>query len=370
MPAGCEPPWHALDVASAVDQLSDDADGGPGHADAPVLSGSVIGLPPSAVAEVRRIVGWYLHQAYGRIEGPGRVPYFADRARVGSFAVDLDALRRRDNDELFRLLVLMGMYQSRRDVDIMALQRTMPDRAATALLAPTRLRVLVEHGRCERLRSAADFDTGCDVRRELHRGTATCHHRPRTRCHVKDATLAIRRMGDMGMLPTSAWLHVGPGGLRHWFDEACAATQSPTERARLLAARLATIHRIGRKLAAMYVSALSVPELTPGFAPWQPEIDGSRLVVVDANVGRVIDYLRRDRGQRTYDHMAAWLIAVADKIDLRRFRRHLPARSPRLVQQALYVFRSRSNRADRGDQCATRPCHACPSRACPFASVT
>ena len=251
----------------------------------------------------------------------------------------------------------MGLYQSRRDVDIMALQRTMPVRAATALLAPARLRVLVEQGRCERLR-----DAGCNVRRDFHRGVATCDHRPRTRCHVKDATLAIRRMGDMGMLPTSAWLHVGPGGLRGWFEEACAATASPTERTRRLVGRLAGIHRIGPKLATMYVSALSVPE-TPGFAPWWPEIDGSRLVVVDANGGRVIDHLRRGRGPKTHDRMAAWLIAVADRIELRRFRRALPARSPCLVQQALYVFRSRSNRAERADPCATSSCRACPSRA-------
>lgn len=319
--------------------------------------------------EVRRIVAWYLANAYGELEGPGVVPYFADPARVGPFAVDLDALHARDDRALFQLLVLMGLYQARRDVDIMGIQRGMPARAARALTSTTRLRVLVTEGRCERLRDAADFDAGCDVRRDFHRGTATCHHRPRTRCHVKDATLAIRRMGDMGMLPTSAWLHIGPGGLRRWFDEACTATPSPTERARVLATRLAAIHRIGPKLAAMYVSALSVPELTPGFAPWRPEIDGSRLVVVDANVGRVIDHLRRGRGPRTYDRMAAWLVAVADQIDLRRFRRDLPARSPRLVQQALYVFRSRSNRADRADPCAARPCRACPSRACPFVAV-
>jgi hypothetical protein len=337
-----------------------------------VLPGDVPGSAPprQAVDEVRRIVAWYVSNAYGVVEGPGRRPYFADPDRVGPFAVDLDALRARDDEALFRLLVLMGLYQSRRDVDIMALQRNMPVAAATALLAPRRLRVLVEDSRCERLRTAADFDAGCDVRREFQRGTATCHHRPRTRCHVKDATLAIRRMGDMGMLPTSAWLHIGPGGLRRWVDEACAATPSPTERAHLLSARLAAIHRIGPKLAAMYVSALSVPELTPGFAPWRPEIDGSRLVVVDANVGRVIDRLRRGRGPRTYNGKAAWLTAVADQIDLRRFRGDLPARSPRLVQQALYVFRSRSNRADRVDPCATRPCRACPSRACPFAAVT
>src|SRR5262245_52541136 len=61
-----------------------------------VLRGDVHRPSRAAVAEVRRIVGWYLRQEYGRSEGPGRVPYFADRARVGPFAVDLDALQARD----------------------------------------------------------------------------------------------------------------------------------------------------------------------------------------------------------------------------------------------------------------------------------
>ncbi len=322
---------------------------------------------PRAVAEVAAIVRWYLAHAYGRSEGPRRRPYFADPARVGAFAVDLAALRRRDDAALFQLLVAMGLYQSRRDADIMAIQRGMPTRTARALTSTRRLRVLVDDGRCEHLRAADVFDTRCEVQRDLARGTATCGHRPRTPCHVKAATLAIGRMGDMGMLPTSAWLHVGPGGLRRWFDDACAATPSPTERAALLVERVATIRRIGRKLATMYVSALSVPALTPGFAPWAPEVDGSRLVVVDANVARVIDHLRGGRGPRTYEAMSAWLTAVADRIDLRALRPGLPAHSPRLVQQALYVFRSRSNRAARGDACATRaPCRACPSAVCPF----
>jgi hypothetical protein len=318
------------------------------------------------VDEVRAIVRWYLHHAYGQIEGPGQLPYFADPNRVGRFAVELEELRQRNDAALFRLLVLMGLYQSRRDVDIMSMQRTMPARAVDALASTRRLRLLVAQNRCEHLRTAAAFDSSCDVHRVIARETASCGHRPRSRCHVKDATLAIRRMNDMGMLPTSAWLLVGPKGLGSWFDHACAATSSPTERARLLAARLATIRRIGPKLAAMYVSALSVPELTPGFAPWWPEVDGSRLVVVDANVARLIDHLRRGRGPRTYERMASWLIAVADRIDLRALQGGLPASSPRLVQQALYVFRSRSNRVERRDGCATRPCNSCPSLACPF----
>jgi len=309
---------------------------------------------------------WYVRTIYGRTEGPGCVPFFADPARVGRFAVDLAALRARNDDALFRLLVCMALYQSRRDVDVMTIQRTMTAARVEDLTSPRRLAELVDAGRCVHLRDAEDFDERCDVRRDFAMGSATCTRRPRTPCHVKDATLAIGRMGDMGMLPTSASLHVGVGGLGRWFTEACIASRSPTERARILVVRLATIHRIGPKLASMFVSALSVPELTPGFAPWAPEIDGSRLVVVDANVGRVIDRLRRGRGARTYHHMVSWLEAVADRIDLRRLDRGLPERSPRFVQQALYVFRSASNRRARADACAVTPCGDCPSGTCPF----
>jgi len=318
------------------------------------------------MSEVRRIVAWYLTRVYGTHEGPGRLPYFADPSRVGRFAVDLDAAQARDDDALFRLLVLMGLYQSRRDVDIMTLQRTMPARQVTAMVSLRRLRVLVNTGRCEWLRAAATLDARCDVYRDFDRDLVTCGHRPRTPCHVKNATQAIRRMGDMGKLATSAWLHLGAGGLGRLLKDVCSAAAAPHERAELLVARLATIHRIGPKLAAMYVSALSAPELTPGFAPWCPEVDGSRLVVIDTNVRRVIERLRPAGAPRTYRGMAMWLVAIADRIDLREYRKDLPAKSPRLVQQALYSFRSHSNRVDREDACAASPCPSCPSVACPF----
>ena len=80
-------------------------------------------ISTAVIQEIERVVGWYLETAYGRWEGPGTIPYYADAARIGRFAVDLDALAARDADALFQLLITMGSYQSRRDVDIMAIQR-------------------------------------------------------------------------------------------------------------------------------------------------------------------------------------------------------------------------------------------------------
>jgi hypothetical protein len=317
------------------------------------------------IQEIERVVGWYLATAYGRWEGPGTVPYYADPARIGRFAVDLEALAARDGDALFQLLITMASYQSRRDVDIMAIQRSIRARRAAEMTSPRRLRVLVERSPCAHLRDADVFDRCCDVRRDLVRDRATCGTRPRTPCHVKHATEAIGRMGDLGKTPTSAWLHLGAHGLQRWFLEVCLLVEDPHARARRLVERVATLYRIGVKLASMFVTALSVPEL--GYrAAWAPEVNGSRIVVVDANVGRAIGMWRTDHGPSTYAALEHWLVSAAARVDLSRLRAGLPRHSPRFVQQAVYVFRSRSNRAALGDACATKPCASCPSRVCPF----
>lgn len=57
-------------------------------------------------------------------------------------------------------------------------------------------------------------------------------------------------------------------------------------------------------------------------------------------------------------------------MDLRELRPDLPKYSPRLVQEALYAFCSKSNRLASGDPCGTsqrdRPCEACAPSLCPF----
>jgi hypothetical protein len=260
------------------------------------------------------------------------------------------------------------MYQSRRDVDIMGLQRAMPARTAMALVDTGTLRTMVSTCRCALIADACAFDAGCTVRRDFARDRATCSYHPRTPCHVKEASHAIRRMGDMGKLPTSALLHLREaGGFKGLLADAVARTSDPSARAAWLVARLAAIYRIGIKLASMFVSALSTPELAPGLAPWWPVVDGSRLVVLDANVSRAIDLVAR-RAPRTYMARSAWFRKHASRIDLSRIDRRWPNSSPRLVQQAVYVFRSRSNRAAYGDACEGRgsPCADCIPTICPF----
>ena len=78
--------------------------------------------------------------------------------------------------------------------------------------------------------------------------------------------MAIGRMGDMGKLATSAWLHLRDTG-------GFASARRPGRRDRRIPSAAADVvvhfgsrvHRIGTKLATMCVSALSRP--APGLAP-------------------------------------------------------------------------------------------------------
>ena len=323
---------------------------------------------PTTRAVLDAIVGWYAARVYGRIEGDGVVPFYCDPARVGAFAVEPALLAAGDDRAVFRLFVALAMYQSRRDVDIMAIQRAMPRRAAEAMLAPRRLELAVEASACRQLRAAAIFDGGCSVYRVPAAGVSTCRERPRTACHVKDATAAIGRMGDMGKLATSAWLRLrddGDGGFAGRFARVCAAVAEPAARADALVDDLASFYRVGEKLATFVVSALATPELAPGLTPWHPAVDARHLVVVDANVARITDALR-PRGPRTFGARAAWWRTQAAAIDLRRHRPTWPRTSARLVQQAAYWFGSRSNRDAAGLPCPAPAATGCGIPTCPY----
>ncbi len=344
------------------------------------------------------MVKWYATHVYGRLEGVGQVPFYCDPARVGRFAVAPMALARGDDAAVFGLFVALTMYQSRRDVDIMEKQRVMPVRAAAALVDPQRVHLAVAQSRCEHLRDGSTFDAHCDVRRTFirdgaTRDSATCDHRPRTPCHVKDASVAIGRMGDLGKMATSAWLHLQtppaasraadmaptsggygqrlqresavPQGFAALLARVCSLHAAPAQRAAAMVTEVARFYHVGEKLASMFVAALATPALAPGLTPWFPALDGNSLVVVDTNVARVIAALR-PRGKDTYAARATWLRKQAALIDLSMIRSDWPAYSPRLMQQALYWYRSRSNREAAGLGCNDAQHTSCVARICPF----
>lgn len=316
---------------------------------------------------VRRIVTWYFERVYGRWEGPGTVPFYCDPWRVGHFAVRPADLTAGKPSTLFRLFVGLAMFQARRDTVIMAQQRAMSRADALALTSPTRIERAVMQSGCELL-VAGFFDAGCDVRKVA--GRARCSHRPKAECHIKDAARLLNRTGKLGKLPTSAWLRLGNGNLAREFERVCALDADPQKRAAQLVNFVGGVYGVGEKLATMFVSALSVPALAPELTPWYPEVDGAGLLVFDTNVVRVVDALRGPRASRTQEARARWLRTQAAKIDLREYGPDLPRHAPRLVQQAIYSFGSKSNRIVRGDPCAEgeerEACLTCAPAVCPF----
>jgi hypothetical protein len=313
--------------------------------------------------ETKAIVRWYFDKA--RVEG---VPFYCEPTRIGAFAIEPDELGAGTDAAVFRLFVTLSMYQALRDVVIMRQQRSLPRSSMRVVADVATLKRSIARHACPTLHSVEAFEEGCDVVKEGD--DIECARCPGESCHVKDATRVFNRMGDMGKLPTSAWLRLWRGGgVKALLDDVCRQEPSPTRRAVLLVARFAAVHRVGRKLANMFVSALSTPALAPGLTPWFPKVDGNGLVVVDTNVARAVDALRPPGAAKTYDARERWVREQAAKLDLRAFGPELPAYSPRLVQEALYAFCSKSNRVARGDACAERgaPCATCAPTLCPFA---
>ena len=219
------------------------------------------------------------------------------------------------------------MFQARRDTVIMAQQRAMPADDAKLLTSATTLSRHCGAACCKVLTAGAVFDSGCSVYKRA--GAVDCEQAPGRSCHVKTATVALNRTGDMGKLPTSAWLHLWKGGkLARALTRVCEQDSEPTRRAEVLVKHFASVHRVGRKLATLYVSALSTPALAPGLTPWFPRIDGNQLVVVDTNVARAVDLLRGALAPRTYEARAQWLTAVARGIPLSTTVGNSPIRSP------------------------------------------
>lgn len=314
---------------------------------------------------MHRVVAWYLNHAEQRTLGS--LPFYCRADRVGAFAVAAKDLAMGGDAALFQLFITLSMYQALRDVTIMRHQRSLPTVLVRQVACAAQLeRSIAGHG-CEVLRSADEFDRSCNVVKQGK--LVDCGRNAGVPCHVKDATRVLNRMGDMGKLPTSAWLrHWTGGGMASLLDEVRRQEPSPEKRAVLLVSRFTQVFRVGRKLSTMFVSSLSTPALAPGLTPWFPVVDGNYLVVVDTNVARAADLLRASGVERNYEARVRWVRQQAERIDLRDFDAGLPRFSPRIVQEALYAFCSKSNRVASRDACAERsaPCTACPSPICPF----
>ena len=120
----------------------------------------------------------------------------------------------------------------------------------------------------------------------------------------------------------------------------------------------------------MFLSAVTNRDLSGDLAPWAEGVDSSYFVVIDSNVDlflKVTGY----SGPMTYAARRRFVQTLASRVPIDDYRDDLQRYNPRLIQQALYMFMSESNRRASERDCshsAPASCHACPNalaRYCP-----
>jgi hypothetical protein len=133
------------------------------------------------------------------------------------------------------------------------------------------------------------------------------------------------------------------------------------ERAARLVIALSGIWRVSEKIANMFLSLVSNPDVTTA-PPWADALDWTQFVVIDSNVDLFLGALAY-KGSRSYEARRRFVRAVAERIDLAKYDSRVRSFNPRVVQQAMYLFMSRANRRDSPIDCVhlgERACRKCP----------
>lgn len=325
------------------------------------------------ISATKAVVHWYLHSHFGRPSDPGVLEMFCDPDRVGSFAVDRRALRMGEGRALFRLLVATSMFQRLRDVQILRILKEMPAGDADEIADASRLLRLVDDGRCQHMRTTTTLVERCDLAKDPRTRLGCCTANRKVACHLKRHTVVLKRYGHFGKMPTSIALTLREAGVENLSAlrfKVMAAERDPLLRAQALEAALSRAWRVNQKIASMFLSMVTNPDLSRGLAPWSQGIDWTYYVVIDSNVDLFLASIGYD-GIGTYDARRDFVRAIARGIDLSEFDAKLHAFNPRLVQQAMYLFMSNANRRAAEADClhsAPSACSTCPRalrRRCP-----
>ena len=309
----------------------------------------------------RAVTRWYLDSYYGTPADTGLAAMFCDPARVGHFAVDPAALAAGEGAALFRLLVTMTMFQRRSDAQIMRVLRGIERADALELTDADGLLELAAQAGCEHLASTQSIKDGCDLAKDPETKLGVCSQRPGLSCHLKRHTVLLRRYGHFGKVPTSAALMVrasGAADLAGLKASVWSAVTDPLERALALERALCEAWRVSEKIAAMFLSAVTNPDLSGSLAPWRQGVDTARFVVVDSNVDLYLKAVGYS-GAWTYSARRSFVQRLAQGVALDELRAGLSRFNPRLVQQALYMFMSLSNRRESDGDCSYEGVAAC-----------
>ena len=315
------------------------------------------------VAAAREVAAWYLSRYHGTDEDVGVVTMFTDPGRVGAFASPLAAIQAGEPRALFRLLVATTMFQRRQDLQIMRVLQGISAEDAAELTDLDGLRAAAASCGCPHAQRLEGLLGACDLHKDAG-GDGACTAAPEVRCLPKRHAVLLKRYGHFGKVPTGlahAVAEAGAADLRALKEGCVQRAAGPAEAAEALEAALRRAGRVSDKIAAMFLSMLSNPDLWPGGAPWADGLDWGRWVVIDSNVDLFLSHIGYD-GQGTYAARRNFIEALAAQIDLSALKPGVRAYNPRLLQQALYLFMSATNRRALARDCSrvTGACDRCP----------
>lgn len=330
------------------------------------------------VVATKAVVRWYLDNHFRRPSDCGVVDTFCDPSRVGSFAVEREGLRTGDGRALFRLLVATSMFQRRQDVQVLRILEGMGAADAAEISDAERLLALVDNGDCTHMQTTQSLVEVCDLSKDPKTREGCCEANPSVLCHMKRHTVLLKRYGHFGKVPTSIALMVresGAGDLPDLRRRVMKRERDPMARAQALEQELSRAWRVNQKIASMFLSMVTNPDLSQGLAPWSRGIDWTYYVVVDSNVDLFLSSIGY-QGTGTYDARRAFVRELARSVDLTEFHDGLRSYNPRVIQQAMYLFMSAANRRAAATDCmhaAPISCQTCPSalkRRCSVSKTT
>lgn len=313
---------------------------------------------PDQIGQVRRVSRWYLRVHHQQDTDLGVGAMFCDPARVGAFAVDAAALAAGEPAALYRVLTAVVMFQRRQDQQITRVLRGISPEDADELSDPHRLLQLAEGSGCPLVTDLDALKTQCDLTKVD--GVGACAQRPEVACAPKRHTVLLKRYGHFGKVPTGLALAIREAGAADLADLYAQVTAAcdPVAAAIELERVLTRAWRVSDKIAAMYLSILCNDQLSRVGAAWAEGVDPARFVVIDSNVDLFLGAIGY-QGAKTYAARRAFIQAVAREVDLSALKPGLRPYDPRLLQQAMYMFMSATNRRAGGDPCGRDADGAC-----------
>lgn len=311
-------------------------------------------VSPDQVAVTHAVVRWYFATYYGQSHDMGMAATFANEATVGEFAVDKEAVEAGDPASLFKLFISVSMFQRLRDAIVMQTLRGISHQDADELTSLPSLLSLIDTSGCDHIRTNDSIKKRCDLTKD-DSGQACCSVAPDAPCHLKRHSMLLRRYGHFGKVPSSAALAIresGAANLGELKDYVIGCSGgNPMVAALELERVVSQTWRVASKIAAMFLSLVTAPGMGFRTVPWATGIDWTYYVVIDRNVDLFLESIGYS-GSGTYEARRETVLALARQIDVSELCPGLPPFHPRLVQQAMFCFMSKSNRRLAAGDCS------------------